>query len=383
MLSESDMTAELLARTVSERMFTRQLHAVEKLLKNPDASTRIVERQLTTLCMRWTSLQETHDEYVIQFVSDPIDIATNDSFIESYGTKFMRLEFACDQFISSHTAINLSAQCSQSAIHETNSIKLERVRFRIFDGDIRKYPKFKSEFQQFVQPLSSPSQVTFVLKSYLCDSVRRVIENCDHQIEAMWERLDAKYGTIRKQIDCIMSDFKNLNVCTDSSSTLNMIELVETAEADLKCLNASSELENSTIIALIEECMPRMMFDHWALKIANDDDASDSKFQKLHSFLQHWKRTLEYNDADIRQTHNSDPVKSTSRKCLVHHEEDHPIWRCRAFKAMTVDERRRVVTSNNACMLCLEKGHDSENCHKKFRCTSPGCHSSHNVLFAR
>ena len=44
---------------------------------------------------------------------------------------------------------------------------------------------------------------------------------------AMWERLDEKYGTIRKQIDCIMSDFKSLPVCNDARSTLNMIFFLE------------------------------------------------------------------------------------------------------------------------------------------------------------
>ena len=379
MPSESKMTDQLLARTISERMFTRQLHIIEKLLENPATSMRIIERQLTMLSTRWTALQESHDMYVIQCVSDPIEVSANDSYIDKYCTEFVRLEVACDSFISTRTVDNPSTQPTVTPVSENNSIKLERVRFRIFDGDVRKYPKFKSEFEQFVQPLCSTNQITFVLKSYLCDSVRREVENCDYDIDAMWARLDAKYGTIRKQIDCIMSDFKSLPECNDSRTTLNMISVVETAEADLKCINASNELENSTIISFIEQSMSKSMFDHWAQKIANDDDADDGKFDKLLFFLQHWKRSIEYNDSDIRCSSHVESVKP-SRKCLIHREDGHPIWRCRTFKGMTVHERRNVIAKNNACTLCLETGHNSANCNKSFRCSASGCNSSHNVL---
>ena len=34
-----------------------------------------------------------------------------------------------------------------------SSIRLEKLRFQTFDGDIREYPKFKAEFQKYIQPL--------------------------------------------------------------------------------------------------------------------------------------------------------------------------------------------------------------------------------------
>ena len=124
-----------------------------------------------------------------------------------------------------------------------------------------------------------------------------------------------------------------------------------------------------------------MMFDHWAQKIANDDDADSGEFDKLLrlQFLQHWKRSIEYNDADIRCSFHVKSVKP-SRKCLIHREEGHPVWRCRTFKGMTVHERRSVVAKNKACTLCLEPGHNASNCNKLLRCLSPGCSLSHNVL---
>ena len=65
-----------------------------------------------------------------------------------------------------------------------------------------------------------------------------------------------RYGTVQKQIDCILSDFKNLRKCNDVSSTLNMISIVEKADADLKCMDAASQMENELIISYIKKSMP-------------------------------------------------------------------------------------------------------------------------------
>ena len=379
------MSTLLFDRSVSERMFCRQSRITEQLLSISTTDVRIIKRHLSELTNRWLSLQEKHDSYVIEQFTDPIEIAANEALIDKYLSKFLRIEAACIKFIPSHvTPLSVTDESVTAAIPTTNSIKLERVKFRTFDGDVRKYPKFKEEFEKFVQPLCSPHQLTFVLKSYLCDSVRREIESIDHYLSAMWKRLDEKYGTIQKHIDCIMNDFKLLPVCSDSKSVLNMINVIEAAEADLKCLNATKELENSTIISCIEECMTREMFSDWALLIAENDLDSDIKFKKLLKFLRQWKRAIEYNDADIRNstmTRISTPMNTSTRKCLIHVNDGHPIWKCRAFDAMTATERYNLIKQKNACTLCLETGHNSTNCNKTFRCTASGCSSAdHNVL---
>lgn len=373
---------DLLAkRTVSERMFTRHCGIIESLLSDESSSVRIIERNLNELTIRWNAIQEAHDLYIISCFTSDSDVATQDSFIMSYTEKFITIQTACDKFISTQSSRSVPP------VKQFNSIKLERLKFRTFDGDIRRYPKFKSEFIKFVEPLCSESQLTFVLKSYLCDSVRREVDNIDHDIAAMWKRLDEKYGMVHKLIDCIMYDVKNLPKCSDNSSTLQMIRLVETAHADLTCINAVQELQNSTILSLIEQCMPPLMLEEWVRLVVADTNSSQAKFDKLLPFLQHWKLMIEYQDADIRKlsapsyvSNCCTPTPAPIRKCLVHQDADHPVWRCRVFRNMPLKERQNIIRSNNACSLCLEVGHLSTDCRKTFRCTISGCNSAHNVL---
>ena len=60
------MSELLLARSVSERMFSRQSTMMEKLIANPTTSLRILERHLSKFDNLWASLQEKHDMYVIE-----------------------------------------------------------------------------------------------------------------------------------------------------------------------------------------------------------------------------------------------------------------------------------------------------------------------------
>ena len=391
------MNDRLLARTVSERMFAHECSVINKLISVSSTPSCVFERHLSDLNCRWTSLQEKHFEYVAEFVSDPVEIAANDSLITQYSDEYIWVVSECVNSISSQCVT--SQTCSASSV-TSNSIKLERVKFRTFDGDVRKYPKFKSEFKTFVEPLCSAEQLAFVLKSYLCDSVRREVENCDHDVVAMWKRLDDKYGTVQRQVDCIMYDFKHLPACHDEASTLKMIHLVETAASDLKCINASHELESHSIISDIEQCMPKWMLEEWAKHILQNEDRKSgvTKFKSLIDFLQHSRWIIEYNDADIRKSPTSDTscsgdnaktrMSSTSAisnsnnggKCLIHINSGHPLWHCRVFKSMNASERYETVKSNNACTLCLETGHCSSVCKKRFRCTAPHCGATHNTL---
>ena len=418
------MDSNLVGRSVAERMFTRESTILNGLLNKLSTPAPVIQRHLVELSARWITLQEKHDLYVCEFVTDMLEISANDALIDKYSCEFVRLELACHDFQALHSVDQSAANSPTSAC---NSIKLERVKFRTFDGDLRKYPKFKSEFELYVQPLCQQNQLPFVLKSYLCDSVRRLVDHIDHDIAAMWNRLDERYGTVQKQVDYILSEFKDLPACSDPSSTLQMISVVELAEADLKCMNASNQLENSLIISYIENSMSKEMLKAWAEIIANDSArySSETKFPKLMDFLKHWRWLIEYNEAPVRKpqiaksqqpqlqlaSHNCtanyadihvlspttscsvnhadvhvlSPATSCSdvstRKCLVHPHENHPVWHCRAFNAMTPAERHAIVKSKNACTHCLVVGHSVNDCKKTFRCTVPECRSStHNVL---
>jgi len=217
-----------------------------------------------------------------------------------------------------------------------------------------------------------------VIKQYLSESVRKDVNNYDSANE-IWKRLDQKYGNKQKLIDSIMHDIKGLSNCdNDDDATLEMIQLIESAHLDLEKINEESEMQNSTIISIIEQQMPKRMLNEWVeIAVALNDPRQ--KFNKLLSFLQQWKIRIEYFSSDFRSSPSSTHNK-IKHKCWLHKDCEHPIWKCRLFQSLSVKERIELTKSNNACLSCLELGHTSENCQRSFICPENGCTAAHNHL---
>ena len=138
-----------------------------------------------------------------------------------------------------------------------NNIKLERLRFNTFDGDLRKYPKFKSEFTKYIQPSDKTEEAVFVLKTYLSKKVREEVENIE-ELHQLWSRLDKPYGDKGKHNDVIMATVKNIPKYTEDNvaEIIHMINITEKAHQDLLRLGFEKEINNSKIVSIIEERMP-------------------------------------------------------------------------------------------------------------------------------
>ena len=97
------MKKQVLARSVAERMFSREAATLEKLIQTRTTSTHIIKHHFSELNKRWTTLQEKHDEFVIECVTDPSEITGNETLINAYSAEFIRIEAEYDAFVVSST----------------------------------------------------------------------------------------------------------------------------------------------------------------------------------------------------------------------------------------------------------------------------------------
>ncbi|XP_016655696.1 uncharacterized protein LOC107885925 [Acyrthosiphon pisum] len=68
---------------------------------------------------------------------------------------------------------------------------------------------------------------------------------------------------------------------------------------------------------------------------------------------------------------------SSGVKCIFC-EQDHPLYRCGAFKQKSVAARRKFVSGNSVCFICLKSGHAAKSCTSGFKCRS--CSGKHSTL---
>ena len=61
--------------------------------------------------------------------------------------------------------------------------------------------------------------------------------------------------------------------------------------------------------------------------------------------------------------------------------EAHPPWTCRAFKALSVPERRELIAKTRRCFRCLAAGHHRKECPKVRCCGINGCNSNQHSSY--
>ena len=270
-------------------------------------------------------------------------------------------------------------------------IRLDKIKFETFKGDIRKYPCFKNEFKKHIKPHFADEEEAFVLKSYLDTNIREDVSTLGDDAKEIWKRLDHKYGDEGKLVDSIMSDVKNITKCNDDCPTeiIAMIVTIERAHRDLFFLRMEQEISNSTIVSIIEQRLPKSIEDDWLDVVTGENRISvgRDKFPQLLKLLLRHKERLEYKLSDVRSTelktvgvHAADVRSGRRALCWIHTESDHPIWRCKSFERKSIEEKLDLIRKNKACCKCLESDHESRECNKNFKCRKNGCGGPHHSL---
>ena len=208
-----------------------------------------------------------------------------------------------------------------------SSIKIEHLKFKSFDGDLRNFPRFKEEFNTRIKPMCSETQLPLVLKSYLVETAREDVENIGDNMADIWERLDKKYGDQGRLIDTILAEVKGIRSCkNDDQATLNMVKVVERAHCDLR-IGKEAEMDNTTIISMLEEKMSDEMANEWIKLVTKDENKYKNKFELLFKLLLELRDRIEYKLANIRKVdekkyvnYHTNPQTSLTKKskCWLH-----------------------------------------------------------------
>jgi len=404
-------------RTATKAAFTRAERSLQDALKVPQLPQATLKRRFEELKSKWDNCQSAHDSYsLFSGEMEGGEADELDGWIDDLSKRFSEIEIQTDQKLEKYQLVNtlppnnvMNSNAPEPNVHKPlNVVKIERLKFPTFNGDIRRYPQFKSEFIKHVAPQCMNEQLAFVLKSYLISEIRDEVENCGEDYLKIWARLDLRYGNIQKLTDTILNDIRSLpDGKDDALSTISMIDTIEKAHQDLVRLDAEGELCNSTIISEIERRMPLKMKEEWATLVTKSPLSTSQRFVALLELLGSWRRKLEYMNDDLRassptvqgntfhirdgnQTKSkSQNEKSMNPKCWLHESEgfpgEHPIWKCRKFNALAGETRTELAKESKVCLICLMTscpGAETQNkCQdRQFKCKEPKCEGKHHYL---
>ena len=397
-------------RSTAKAQYTRVEKALRKLVTNPLSLQDTIERKFEELRVKWQEVQDCHDQYAPLVTTNKEEEEIEEEWINELCERFEAIEVDADKSLQKFKKENppqmalpdqaTLPQSGKSAIQEgasgtaTRGLQLERLKLEKFNGDLRKYPAFRDGFMKHIAPMCQKSQKAFVLRAHLEETVKEEVANIDDDLTLLWQRLDAKYGNLRKYTDTILADLSKMSQ-GGSKAALHLINTVEKAYQDLKRIGLEHEMSNSYIISVIEKKLPEEMRIDWIKSIAEKGEVDSAKvFMLMMHFLNRWRNIIEYDESAIRKaperkmgsTHHTEPTKPIERSevCWLHEDGKHPVWKCNLFRVMPVEEKISLIKKKNACQACLETNcsgsKDPEECARKFRCKFSGCDKPHNLL---
>ena len=133
-------------RSRAKGQFTRSKKSLSDAVNHPDPSVATIERRFDDLKKRWDHVQETHDEYA-EHASDmqPEEADKLDEWIDAIAKEFEDLEMVSDKkadsikLKSSQSAPTFNkGNPTSNATSNVGAVKVERMKFAQFDGDIRR-----------------------------------------------------------------------------------------------------------------------------------------------------------------------------------------------------------------------------------------------------
>ena len=381
-------------------IFRNHADCVRKLLQiesvKEDPSVRAVEEAIADLRAQFSKCKEVNAR--VTLIDDGTveeDMVLMKEIIDTFVTVKQLADRILEKFDTSYLGNQRRSTCG-------DSLKLERMKLPYFNGYVRDYIRFKSDFVKYVMPeITSKSKAAYVLKSCLCPITRSKVANIDDDLDAMWNRLDEIYGRVSKLVDVVMFGIKSVKPLKDGDNKgfLELVDIVEKGYQDLKRMNVEKEMSNATTVSFIEERLPRLIRREWSLKVSQERAEDTNHFSALMEFLLEQRRAIEYEIMDIRNTPNDSNVvegsvssingnendkeikyhrKTDGYKCWIHKNDDHELESCTQYKNKSPTDKIRFLSGHGFCWNCLGKGHRSYECSKRSKCGINGCNWNHH-----
>ena len=394
--SEIECKRKKAIRDMYGKLFHQEVNALEELMKLDEEGTMKTHIEETLKDVK-LQLERCREAHVLFMDSSTRDAQAEDT---AWIEELYRMRSEVNRKAADHI--------QRTATKKDCIIKLEKMKLPNFNGDIRTYAKFKSDFNKYIMPATKSNEsASYILRSCLSERVKAIIINVEDKIGLIWKRLDEKFGDPSKLADMVINDVRKIR-CVREGDIKGFINLVETTERgyrDLALLGLEKEISNTGSVSMIEERLPRDIRREWSKKVMQDGSTVDvsDKFPALMKFLLEQRKIIEYEYSDLRNSNNESyrpkihymdeensyyqenaqvlQMSSNVQRCIVHNDSSrHTTQECQTFKGMDIQTRIQLVKDRRGCWSCLKTGHRSVECRFRKVCEHPNCGRYHHSL---
>ena len=147
--------------------------------------------------------------------------------------------------------------------------QLKRVQIPVFSGDKQSYYSWKAAFLACIDSAPATGEYKLLqLRQYLSGEALKTIENLGHSgaaYEAAKERLEWKFGGMRRQISIYIEELENFRqIRVGNAKDLEQFsDLLDIAMINLKESNQDQELGNGTLYTILQRKLPQSMLANY------------------------------------------------------------------------------------------------------------------------
>lgn len=315
--------------------------------------------------------------------------------------------------------VSVSSNETRPEYHQKQNIKVERIRFPKFDGDIEKWKDFKSMFENHFHNNLSYSDFDRILflNNYLEDNSepKRAISGVQligSNYQSTWESLCDEYDDDRRFMDKRFRDWYRIEPIGDPPSRVRMRKLVTTTRNLIKEMPAygvDTKHWGLWMVPYIVDKLDERTRERWAmdrpkkvlpeievlLKYIEDrsegleDRVMQNQCAPRRSENNQNFRNSDNNNKNRQSNFNASTNKKPgeisnrekNRKCpdpiCKPPNNEHRLFNCKRFRSLDLAQRQSKVKYLDVCTLCLRKGCNANACTLR-KCLE--CDETHNSL---
>ena len=294
---------------------------------------------------------------------------------------------AAEQVDTDITQISISKANNDESVKQeviACAFRLENPKLPCFNGDVREYAIFKSDFKHAIERKYSKRDAITMLRTCLKDKPLQLIKGIGTSYDAVWHYLDAIYGDPRYVSDTVTQDIMSFKKLEEGDDTrfCDLVHLVNRSYNTLKDVGQPNDMDNSHMLSVIERKMSADDRKVWAREL--ERDKKPATLQALLNWMTMGMKSRMRAAAPIRSgvpnkryvnhiaAEEVGSEKMQRNKCWICKDSMHWIDQCYKFKALGVDERIRAAKENHACFSCLKRAgriHKVDNCLKGRQCS--------------
>ncbi|GBO00251.1 hypothetical protein AVEN_145243-1, partial [Araneus ventricosus] len=333
------------------------------------------------------------------------ELLLNENQENEYSKDFNEAEIYRERYLSLRSKIeNFEIENnseSQSVKSCDRKYRLPKLELKKFNGDIKSFLGFWSQFSRIHEDEEIPSEDKFqyliqaitpgTRAASLIESFPPMAQNYPKAIELLKERFGREdllvQVYVRELLKMVMKNAASERKCADLTTLYDQLKSHLRA---LDTLGRSKEKFADFLSPLVESCLPEDVLKAWerhrTSSILNNDaelpENSQRSLENLMDFLRQEvngeemislaRSGFECQGKFKRDVFNSkrNEIPSATQKRIkcVFCSNFHPSQDCGKAATMTREEKKTAVLRKGLCLVCLRNGHMAKKCHSNARC---------------